>query len=174
MGEAAVSFLLEQLKGVVTEYKEHISGAESDFDELKNELGMLKAFLKDAAMATKQEQLFKEMQKQIIEVIYEVEDTIDTCLSKAIEAKAKSKRHCLSKSTKSISLFREVNSIREEKVLPMFKRAKTMFSMMQIGDGSGAVDDQRTKLKRNVQDRDKMVGNFGEGGGSAGEGDDLE
>ncbi|XP_057789227.1 putative disease resistance RPP13-like protein 3 [Salvia miltiorrhiza] len=160
MAEAAVSFLLEQLKGVVTEYKELISGAENEFDQLSKELGMLKALLKHPPMAKEQEPpLFREMEKQIIEVIYEVEDTIDTCLSKAIEAKAKSKKHSY-RSTKSISLLREVQSIREEKVSPMLKRAEIMSSMMQIRDGSGAVDDQRTKLKRDKPIRQNRVVGF--------------
>ncbi|XP_057787905.1 putative late blight resistance protein homolog R1A-10 [Salvia miltiorrhiza] len=170
MAEAAVSFLLEQVKEVVTEYKDLISGAENEFNQLNKELGLLKAFLKDAAKATKQEHLFREMEKQVREVVYEVEDTIDTCLTKAIEVRAKEaktkkspfslSRQRGSGSTKSVSLLREVKSIREGKVLPMFNEAKMQFSNMRIGDGSGAVDDQRTKLKRDKPIRQNRVVGF--------------
>ncbi|KAH6772027.1 hypothetical protein C2S52_005214 [Perilla frutescens var. hirtella] len=166
MAEAAVTFLLEQVKEVVKEYKDLISGAESEFNLLNSELGLLKAFLKDAAKATKQEHLFREMEKQIRDVVYEVEDTIDTCLTKAIEVKvkeSKAKKSRLSMprlGSKTISLAKEVKSIRQDKVLPMFNEAKMKFATMQIGDGSAAVDDQRTKLKRDKPIRQNRVVGF--------------
>lgn len=159
-----MTFLLEQLKEVVKEHKDLVSGAENELKQLNNDLGLLKAFLKDAVKATKHEHLFKEMEKQIREVVYEVEDTIDTCLTKAIATKAAKPKKSLSSKLRvgstSLNLAKEVKTIRQQQVLPMYNDAKTKFSTMQIGDGSGGVDDPRTILKRVIIRRSHPIFNF--------------
>ncbi|KAH6794738.1 hypothetical protein C2S52_005215 [Perilla frutescens var. hirtella] len=163
MAEAAVTFLLEQVTEVVKGHKDLISGAENEFNQLNNELGYLKAFLKDAATKSKQEHLFKELERNIRDVVYEVEDTIDTCLTKAIEAKAKAKtsRKPNFMNSKRFSLAKEVKSIREEKVQPILKDAKLRFGSMQIADGSGPAEDPRNnKLKRDIPIRQERVVGF--------------
>ncbi|KAK6148284.1 hypothetical protein DH2020_019196 [Rehmannia glutinosa] len=58
-----------------------ISGAEKELEQLKNELCLLKAFLEAAAKKPKKEKLFSKMERQIRDVVYDAEDTIDNCLS---------------------------------------------------------------------------------------------
>ncbi|KAH6794735.1 hypothetical protein C2S52_005212 [Perilla frutescens var. hirtella] len=155
MAEAAVTFLLEQLKEVVIGYKDLISGAEKELELLKNDLGLLKAFLKDAAKKRRKDHVLKELERRIREVVYEVEDIIDACFTKAIEAKTKKYSY------KRINLAKDVKSIREDKVLPLFKDTDKFDSMHRINaDGSRTPDDQRTKLKRDTPIRQNRVVGF--------------
>ncbi|KAH6808434.1 hypothetical protein C2S51_029542 [Perilla frutescens var. frutescens] len=169
MAEAAVSFLLEKLKNVVIEYEDLISGAENEFNLLNTELGLLEAFLKNAAKKATKQDLFREVTMQIRDVVYEVEDTIDVCMTKISQAKARtSRRPALSDSSKRISLAQEVKFIREEMVLPVVNDAKLKLSAMQIDDdddddddGSGGVEDPSSKLITFQEKRSKqktMVG----------------
>ncbi|KAL1534716.1 putative late blight resistance protein R1A-10 [Salvia divinorum] len=165
MGEPALAVLLELVKEVVKEYKDVISGAENEFEQLNNELKQLKAFLNEEAKKySKEDGLFKELERQIRDVVYEIEDTIDTCLTKAIEAKAKSKTKNFRKpkflSSTGFSLAKEVISLRVNKVKPLFDDAKLHFAKMQIADRSPPLQDQRTKLKRDKPIRQHRVVGF--------------
>lgn len=64
MAEAAVTFLLEQLKEVVIWYRDLITGAENEFTELNNELASLNAFLKETAKK-KKDHMFRELERKI-------------------------------------------------------------------------------------------------------------
>ncbi|KAI3454409.1 hypothetical protein Pfo_011072 [Paulownia fortunei] len=159
MADAAVTFLLENVSQLLKSYVDLISGAENELEQLKNELGLLKAFLQEAAKKQKKEDLFREMERQIREVVYDAEDTIDSCLTQAAAAKGKNiLRRGLN--PKRVSLAKEVKSLREDKVKPMFDKAKMDFANMQIGDGSGtSLEEPRTKMKKvQLIRQDNVVG----------------
>ncbi|XP_042007130.1 putative late blight resistance protein homolog R1A-10 [Salvia splendens] len=166
MAEAAVSFLLEHALEVVKEYKDVISGAENEFKQLNNELKQLKGFLNEEAKKySKEDGLFKELERQIRNVVYEIEDTIDTCLTKATEAKARTRsKKMLARlkptSSTSFNLAQEVISLRLNKVKPLLDDAKLQFAKMQTADRSSPLQDQRTKLKRDKPIREHEVVGF--------------
>lgn len=145
-----MALLLEKVKEAVEEYKDLISGAEYEFEQLNKELGSLKEFLADAAKKTKNEHLFREMERQIRDVIYDVEDTIDICLTKHIQVKARNSRRPALPNSKHFSLpepEEAIKSIREEKVLPLIDHVKLNFESVKIAGGSGAAEDLQTNLR---------------------------
>ncbi|KAL1551250.1 putative late blight resistance protein R1A-10 [Salvia divinorum] len=163
MAESAVTFLLEQLKEVVVGYADLIAGAESEFDQLNRDLDLLKAFLKEMAKKKKkkeEDKLLKLLEGRIRDVVYEVEDTIDTCLTKAIELKARnSLRHRMG--IRSANLAKEVKAVRDQKVRPLFEDAAKFASMQCIADGAKAGDEPPTETsKRDTPIRQNRVIGF--------------
>ncbi|KAH6794739.1 hypothetical protein C2S52_005216 [Perilla frutescens var. hirtella] len=139
MAEAAVTFLLEQLKEVVIGYKDLISGAENEFKQLNDDLDLLKAFLKETAKNTKKDVLLREWERRIRNAVYEVEDTIDTCLTNAIQLQAKtSLRRRLGVGGNRLSLAKE---------------------KIAYGAGSGE-DSSQTKSERDIPIRQNRVVGF--------------
>ncbi|XP_042010409.1 putative late blight resistance protein homolog R1B-23 [Salvia splendens] len=158
MGEPALAFLLDLVKEVMKDYKDVISGAENEFGQLNNELRQLKAFLKgDVQRYYREDSQLKELERQIREVVYEVEDTIDACLTRAIEVKGFPMSMFKYFGSTHYGLAKKVKSIRENKVKPLFDQAKLNFAGMQIADG---VQDQRTKLKTENPIRQHRVVGF--------------
>lgn len=134
MAETALSFLLEELKETLKWYKDLLSGSENEFQQLNDDLKFMKAFLRDAGDRPKKEETFKEIERQIREVVYDVEDAVDKCLTAAAAAKAKSsiRRHL---SSSKVSLATEVKSLREDKVKPVLEKVKAGFAAL---GGAGA------------------------------------
>ncbi|GER51175.1 NBS-LRR type resistance protein [Striga asiatica] len=141
---AAVEFLLTKVTEVLTWYTDLITGAENDLQQLNNELGMCKSFLLDAARRPKKEEFFREIERQIREVVYDADDTIDSCLTQANRAKAraKSKSNKLSKWGKKvvdkvdISLPLQVKALRTDKVAPVLEKMKLYLETHDSGSGS--------------------------------------
>ncbi|KAI3454413.1 hypothetical protein Pfo_011076 [Paulownia fortunei] len=138
MADGAVAFLLENVSQLLKSNVDLISGAENELEQLKNEL---------------------EMERQIREVVYDAEDTIDCCLTQAAAAKDNNLlRRGLN--TKPVSLAKEVRSLREDKLKPMLDKAKMEFANMEIGRGSGtSVEEPRAKVKKvHLIRQDTVVG----------------
>ncbi|KAK6123508.1 hypothetical protein DH2020_042745 [Rehmannia glutinosa] len=143
MAEAAVTFLLENVSKLLKSHCDLISGAENELEQLKNELGLLK----DLLQKTKEEEepFMRNIERQIREVVCDVEDTIDSFLwAQAVAAKAKTGFN----PNGGVSLAKELKSLREDKVKPMLE-----FAYMQIGDGSTGIisttaEEPWTKLKK--------------------------
>ncbi|CAA0828954.1 Unknown protein [Striga hermonthica] len=144
MADAAVEFLLTKVTEVLTWYTDLITGAENDLQQLNNELGMCKSFLLDAARRPKKEEFFREVERQIREVVYDADDTIDSCLTQANRAKAraKSKSNKLSKWGKKVvekadvSLPLEVKALRTDKMAPVLEKIKLYLDTYDSGSGS--------------------------------------
>ncbi|KAL8530011.1 hypothetical protein ACS0TY_007184 [Phlomoides rotata] len=155
MAEAAVTFLLEEVKEVLKWYKDLITGAENEFQQLNNDLSLLKAYLKDAAKKTNKEEVFRELERQIREVVYDAEDTIENCLAKAAAGKEKNVVRRKLDSNR-VSLAKQVRSFREDKLKPTLEKVKSFATM----DGpSTSVEESWTKQKKDQSIRqDKVVG----------------
>lgn len=139
-----MTFLLEEVKEVLKWYKDLISGAENEFQQLNNDLSLLKAYLKDAAKKTKKEEVFRELERQIREVVYDAEDTIENCLAKAAAAKEKNvvRRNL---GPNRLTLAKQVRSFREDKLKPTLEKVKSFATM----DGpSTSVEEPWTKQKK--------------------------
>lgn len=151
MAEAALSFLLEELKEVLKWYKDLLSGAENEFQQLNDDLSYLKAFLRDAGNKSKKDEVYKEMERQIREVVYAVEDKIETCLIKAAEAKEKkSIRRRLTSTPARVRLAEEVKSLREDKVIPVLKKVRDGFAALGSALGAATATDQPPERPRKV------------------------
>ncbi|KAL3655151.1 hypothetical protein CASFOL_000937 [Castilleja foliolosa] len=126
MADVVVEFLLNKLVEVGQWYGHLIADAENDLSQLTNELGQCRSFLADAENRVKKEELFREIERQIRQVVYDAEDTIDTCLTEAAREKAKSEdkpkfmRFARKTAKKAnISLPLQVQSIRVDKMKPV-------------------------------------------------------
>lgn len=120
MAEAAVSFLLEGLKDILIHNVDLISGARNEFQQLTDDLDLLNASVAKLMLKRKEEEgPLREILKQIREGVYEVEDTIDALLTQAYSQNSKNFfRRRLRKW--HFSLAKEVNSLRERKLKPIF------------------------------------------------------
>ncbi|XP_047950544.1 putative disease resistance RPP13-like protein 3 isoform X2 [Salvia hispanica] len=139
MAEAAVSFLLQQLEEVAFGYAD--AGAEREFDQLKHDLDFIKAFLRDIAKKKKMNQVLKLLERRIMDVVYEVEETIDTCLTKAMEFKA---TNFIRRRIKRISIANAVKAVREQKVLPLYEDIRNSANAMIIADGAMGTETSET------------------------------
>ncbi|KAK4427719.1 putative disease resistance protein [Sesamum alatum] len=152
MAEAAVTFLLENLQQLVTDQINLISGAETDLAELQNELDLMKSFLQDSASKRVKSELFKTLEKQIRDIVYTAEDTIDTCVSQAAAGSLLRKLN-----PNRLSLAKEVKSLRDEKVKPAFEEARMKFATLQIADESPLKDTSDLR-KVSLSAEKKIVG----------------
>ncbi|KAK6148285.1 hypothetical protein DH2020_019197 [Rehmannia glutinosa] len=98
------------------------------------------------------------MERQIRDVVYDAEDTIDNCLS-TTKGNSFWRRGL---NPKRVSLAKEVRFLTEDKIKPMFDKAKMDFANMQIGDGSSTTTLQEpfTKVKKVQLDRQENVIGF--------------
>lgn len=109
MAEAAVATLLEnisQLQQQTSYGADLISGAEAELHLLKKDLALIKAFLRDEARKPKEE---REMEREVEEAAYEVEDAIEICLAKATEKNLLRRSFLVSQT----GLAKEVRLLRE-------------------------------------------------------------
>lgn len=146
---AEVTFLVELVKEVIIAHKDQISGAETEFKLLENELNLIEAFLMDIAARKKKDHIYRELERQIREAMCEVEDTIDNSLVQA----AKTKRTFCGlrvSSSKRFYLAKKVKSIREEQLHPLIEKVNADFAILAHLDKDefGGMEDHRTKLKR--------------------------
>ncbi|KAH6761554.1 hypothetical protein C2S52_018987 [Perilla frutescens var. hirtella] len=159
MAETALTFLLEELKETLKWYKDLLSGSENEFQQLNDDLNLLKAFLRDAGNKSNKDEVFKVMERQIREVVYDVEDTIDTCLTEAAAASGKNaiRRHF---SPNRVNLAKYVRSLREDKVKPVLDKVRAGFAALGGVLGSATSSEQppaRPKKDQSIR-RDKVVG----------------
>ncbi|KAA8529807.1 hypothetical protein F0562_034336 [Nyssa sinensis] len=80
MADAAVQFLLENLKQLLLNSANLIHGVNNEVESLYQELSMLKAFLKDSTEKRTEYEVVKQLVRQIRDVTYEAEDVIDIFL----------------------------------------------------------------------------------------------
>lgn len=136
-----MTFLLESVTQLLKSYVDLIAGDKNELEQLKNQLGLLKSFLVEASRKEKKEETFRELERQIRDVVYDAEDTLDTYVTEAAAAAANKKKTIFSRpvrGSKRVNLAKQVKALREDKVNPMFDEAKRKFALMKIGDGSAA------------------------------------
>lgn len=80
--DAAVDFLLENLKDFVLTNKELMSGAEDNANALFNDLEMLKAFLaKCTQQKYSEDDFLSKLAKKVRKLVYRAEDAIETYIA---------------------------------------------------------------------------------------------
>lgn len=127
--------LVESVWNLVIHHPNLLPGADNELRELMDDLNSLKALFREMAQKQKDEGAFREMERQIKEVIYDVEDTINACLTKAKTNKSflsSTRNHAPISATLTLSLSRlharklakQVKKLRETKVMPMLEAFK--------------------------------------------------
>ncbi|GFP86244.1 putative late blight resistance protein homolog r1a-6 [Phtheirospermum japonicum] len=89
MADAAVEFLLENLKQLLLHHAHLISDAKNQVEKLENDLRLFKAFLKDSTKKRRTDESLRELVRQIRDVVYEAEDIIDASVTQAAESRSK-------------------------------------------------------------------------------------
>lgn len=154
--EASVEFLLGNLKQLVIHHVDLITGAESELSTLKGELEKFKAILNEASRKHKKDEIFKKWERDIREAVYDIEDTIDTCVTHTVAERAKraSQIRNLFKIATRMNLATAVKAIREEKVKPLIDRATVDFANRVVADQM----DDRVEQAREI--RQKVIPNI--------------
>ncbi|PIN20016.1 Apoptotic ATPase [Handroanthus impetiginosus] len=89
MADLAVDFLLQNLQRLQIYHPDLIRDAENHLEMLENNLRLFKAFLKDSTKKLRKYESVRELARQIRDVVFEAEDTIDAFVSQAAESKTK-------------------------------------------------------------------------------------
>ncbi|KAH6763008.1 hypothetical protein C2S52_020441 [Perilla frutescens var. hirtella] len=158
MADAAVEFLLENLKQLLLYNANLILDVKDQVEFLYNDLTLFKAFLKDSTEKRSKHETLKELVKQIRNVVYEAEDAIDTFVAHAAVHKARKQigkaLHIFDYSAKLRGVAHEIQSIRG-RVKDIYENKKFGFEALHVGDGS----DRATKEKKPpIVEEDNVVG----------------
>lgn len=136
-GEVILVFVLQALKEKWNEHKDLKDGERRELEDLDKDLHMLLDLLKNSAHKSDKNYLFTQFERQITDLVYDVEDTIATCLAEKAVAKTKS---ILTRSAHKlgINMAKEVKSIRQQRVKPIIDGIINAFGKIVIGDGTTA------------------------------------
>ncbi|XP_047938879.1 putative disease resistance RPP13-like protein 3 [Salvia hispanica] len=135
MADAAVTFLLENVKQLVVEQASLVKGAEGELKQLENDLALMNAFLMEHSDNQDNGPIFMELVKQIREAVYDAEDALDTL---TLKAKSKSKPGGIP-SLKTLDLAKKVKELRLQ-LKPAFDRAMSNLKgpAQSVADGSAS------------------------------------
>lgn len=122
MADGAATFLLETVVQILRYYGNLLGKAKSELEGLQVDLNLLKAFLNEAALNPKKQESLREMEKQIRMVVYDVEDTVDSCILHATG-------HKPFINFKRINLAKQVRGART-KVTEMLDKSRNQFINM--------------------------------------------
>ncbi|XP_047937620.1 putative late blight resistance protein homolog R1B-17 [Salvia hispanica] len=158
MADAAVEFLLENLKQLLLYNANLILDVKDQVELLYNDLTLFKAFLKDSTEKRSKHETLKELVKHIRNVVYEAEDAIDTFVAHAAVHKARKHIgkaiHFMDYSKKLHSVAHKIQSIRL-RVKDIYENKRFGFEALHIGGGS----DRATKEKKApIVEEDNVVG----------------
>ncbi|XP_051144790.1 putative late blight resistance protein homolog R1A-10 [Andrographis paniculata] len=158
MADAAVEFLLENLKQLLLYNASLILDIKDQVEFLYNDLCLFKAFLKDSTEKRRSNQILKELVKQIRDVVYEAEDAIDTFVATKAHHKARKviekMIHILDYNATLRQLAKKIEKIRA-KVKDIYDNKKFGFEALTDPDGAG----KGTKEKKPpIVEEDNVVG----------------
>ncbi|KAH6763392.1 hypothetical protein C2S52_020825 [Perilla frutescens var. hirtella] len=156
--EPAVTFLLENVQKLLVDHINIITGAETELRQLQNELELMKAFLVESADKREKGELFRQHERQIREAVYKAEDTIDACLTLAAAEKPRRFDFPFTKKAKRFDFAKEVKTIREQEIQPVFFRARMEFSNLPIADPPQTTTQNPDTLKSPLLREDNLVG----------------
>ncbi|CAN4121884.1 unnamed protein product [Withania somnifera] len=161
MTEVAVNYLVEKLLELGRENVALIAGVQDDVNDLVADLQVLKAFLKDASKIDRETEGWKQSLKEIRNVIYKAEDSIDKFL---VEAKEHQEVHPAAQWAdvpywiKVRNVAKEIQSIRI-KVKDLQDKYKHLLEATQLNSLSRTTPQPR---QLTLSDEDDVVGFDGE------------
>ncbi|CAA0818616.1 Putative disease resistance RPP13-like protein 3 [Striga hermonthica] len=161
MADAAVEFLLVNLKQLLLYNAGLIDGVKDQVEYLYNDLSFFKAFLKDFAESHRrqQNQVLKELVKQIRNVVFEAEDAVDAFVAHKAEHRARKAfekaLHMFDYPAKLRQLAREIKGIRD-KVKEIYDNKR---HGLGVGVGVNDGPDKASKVKKPpIVEEDNVVG----------------
>ncbi|CAA0818078.1 Putative disease resistance protein [Striga hermonthica] len=135
MADAAVEFLLENLKQLLLTKAELISSAKGQVERLEKDLRLFNAFLKDSTKKRRKDLRLRELVRQIRDVVYEAEDVIDAFVTQAAETRSKNYfLRSIHKPLKLMNVAEQVERVRTKVKEIYGDKSLIDFSTLNIGD----------------------------------------
>ncbi|KAL1552172.1 putative late blight resistance protein R1B-16 [Salvia divinorum] len=128
MADAAVEFLLNNLKELLLYHSKLITETRGQIESLEKDLRVFKAFLKDSVKKRREDEHTKALVENIRDVVYEVEDVVDLFVTRAIEKKAKAAPFKFWKPSYDLHTI----GGKVEEVMKKVNQAKTDFTDLKI------------------------------------------
>ncbi|CAL5430485.1 unnamed protein product [Camellia sinensis] len=158
MADAALGILLQTLQQLLNDKIKPIFGVEEQVGFLYDELSLLKAFLKESAEKRSESDIFKELVRQIRDVVYEAEVVIDRYVSHIHMERARSYiskfLQGIDHPTKRRKVAEEIESIRKN-VDEIYRKKSFGFEVMQHGEPSSRDSSEK---KAPVVEEENVVG----------------
>lgn len=135
MADAAVEFLLENLKQLLLYHVDLIKDAKYQLEKLENDLRLFKAFLKDSRKKRRKDEKLRELVRQIQSVVYEAEDVIDSIVTQAAEGKSKSKSYFFRTFQNRAEFTEQVDAVCR-KINDIYgDNSRASFAILNVDDG---------------------------------------
>ncbi|KAH6763419.1 hypothetical protein C2S52_020852 [Perilla frutescens var. hirtella] len=150
MADAAVEFLLENLKQLLLHHVDLIKDAKNQLEKLDSDLRLFKAFLKDSAKKRRKDEKLRELVRQIQNVVYEAEDVIDSIVTQANEAK--SKNYFQRAFQNRADITEQVDSVCR-KIRDIYDKGRVDFAFINVDDGEPPEKNEAPILRK-----DNVVG----------------
>ncbi|XP_052206156.1 putative late blight resistance protein homolog R1A-10 [Diospyros lotus] len=158
MADAAVEFLLLNLKQLLVYNADLILNVKEHVESLYNQFSMFKAFLKDSSEKRNDYEIVKELVRQIRAIVYKSEDLIDTFVAHTAFQRSRGPVarliHGIDYSAKLRGLAREIQSIRE-KVDEIYRKQSFGLEALQLRETSGRGSPEK---KAPVVEEENVVG----------------
>lgn len=136
MANAAVEFLLKNIKQLLLHHPQFIGDAKSQLEKLENDLNLFKSFLKDSNKNWRKDDSLWELVRLIHDVVHEAEDVIDAVVTLAAESK--SQNYFLRASltpAKLSTIAKEIETV-ANKVRDIHGKQRMIdFAGLTVGDG---------------------------------------
>lgn len=142
-----MTFLLEKMTETAFYYGNLIGSAKDELKLLQKELETLRSHLLNLSHKIRKDAVQEDLEKNVRELVYEVEDAIDTCLTEA--AASKNKITWDSMIGKRISLAERVKKLRQGGVKEMLERATTALRNAAPNAGAEEQGTLVTKVTKN-------------------------
>ncbi|KAF5760420.1 putative virus X resistance protein-like, coiled-coil [Helianthus annuus] len=154
MVETALDFLIGNLKELLLYNANLISTAKVHVESLYNDLGLLKAFVKESSERRSTDVVVEELVKEIRIEVYKVEDVIDTYDTEAFIQKTRSG---FAKFTGFADYLSKLRNVRKE-IREIRKRVKDIHGNKQfLGDFSNRTEETITRSLPSVE-QENVVG----------------
>lgn len=130
MADAAVEFLLENVKVLILGDMDTLSGVMNELENLLNDLRFVKAAVADGRMLQSEQLREMDLERQMKEVAYDVEDAIESSSVQMAAAKGRNRfvrRHLMKERGKA--LVRTLKSIRSRRLESITRRIQAYIDL---------------------------------------------
>jgi hypothetical protein len=159
MADSVVTVLLDYLSGLLKEEANFLDGVEDKVSSLHGELRLINIFLKNSE-GKRNDEIVKEIVRQIREVAYEAEDVIDTFIFKVAEHRRRSRIgriFRLPSHTKMLrTVGRKITNI-QEKINKIYNN-KERYGIERVEATENAVEEEAMHRRRREVEEDDVVG----------------
>ncbi|PIN02942.1 Apoptotic ATPase [Handroanthus impetiginosus] len=153
MADAAVEFLLGNLKDLVIRHHALISGVENEVDKLRGDLSLFQALLRGLTKKQiRESEYLQDLVRQILNVVYEAEDVIDAYVIEAANTKWKNYIRTFYPRDRLLKIARQAENVAAQ--------VQRVYSLLNINAGNLGSTDGRSPQKREPQRvrKDNVVG----------------